>query len=75
MSYLLAFNFAKQISIMVFSSVAGGMYSTIGYQNTYYILSVVVLVITIMSIYTLENDKKHKKMKVSGSFSPITVKK
>ncbi|MCM3029929.1 oligosaccharide MFS transporter [Niallia sp. MER 6] len=73
--YLLAFNFAKQISIMVFSSVAGGMYSTIGYQNTYYILSVVVLVITIMSIYTLENDKKHKKMKVSDSFSPITVKK
>lgn len=73
--YLLAFNFAKQISIMVFSSVAGGMYSAIGYQNTYYILSLVVLIITIMSIYTLENDKNNKKLELSGGFSPVTIKK
>lgn len=58
--YLLAFNFAKQLSIMVFSTVAGGLYTEIGYQQTYYILSAIVLVVTILSIFTLQNDKdKH----------------
>lgn len=55
--YLLAFNFAKQLSIMVFSSVAGSLYTEIGYQQTYYILSTVVLVVTILSVFTLKNDK------------------
>ncbi len=58
--YLLAFNFAKQLSVMVFSSVAGGLYSMIGFKETYYILSAIVLVITIISVFTLENDKPNK---------------
>lgn len=58
--YLLAFNFAKQLSVMVFSSVAGGLYSLIGFKETYYILSAIVLVITILSIFTLQNDKLNK---------------
>lgn len=37
--YLLAFNFAKQSAITIFSSVAGSMYSFMGFQNTYYCLS------------------------------------
>ncbi|MGV2503227.1 MFS transporter, partial [Priestia megaterium] len=57
--YLLAFNFAKQSSVMIFSSVAGALYSATGYQNTYYILSAIVLIITVVSIYTLQNDKKN----------------
>ncbi|MGV7002043.1 oligosaccharide MFS transporter [Priestia megaterium] len=57
--YLLAFNFAKQSSVMIFSSVAGVLYSATGYQNTYYILSAIVLIITVVSIYTLQNDKKN----------------
>lgn len=58
--YLLAFNFAKQLSIMIFSSVAGGMYTAIGYQQTYYILSAIVLAVTIISVFTLQNDKLTK---------------
>lgn len=56
--YLLAFNFAKQSAITIFSSVAGSMYSFMGFQNTYYCLSAVVLLVTLISYYTLSNDKK-----------------
>ncbi|MCU6599304.1 MFS transporter [Peribacillus frigoritolerans] len=56
--YLLAFNFAKQSAITIFSSVAGSMYSFMGFQNTYYCLSAVVLLVTLISYFTLSNDKK-----------------
>lgn len=56
--YLLAFNFAKQSAITIFSSVAGSMYSFMGFQNTYYCLSAVVLLVTLISYFTLTNDKK-----------------
>ena len=56
--YLLAFNFAKQSAITIFSSVAGSMYSLMGFQNTYYSLSAVVLLVTLISYFTLSNDKK-----------------
>ncbi|WP_414696866.1 MFS transporter [Peribacillus frigoritolerans] len=56
--YLLAFNFAKQSAITIFSSVAGNMYSFMGFQNTYYCLSAVVLLVTLISYFTLSNDKK-----------------
>ncbi|MGN7395947.1 MFS transporter [Peribacillus frigoritolerans] len=56
--YLLAFNFAKQSAITIFSSVAGSMYSFMGFQNTYYYLSAVVLLVTLISYFTLSNDKK-----------------
>ncbi|MEI2469525.1 MFS transporter [Peribacillus frigoritolerans] len=56
--YLLAFNFAKQSAITIFSSAAGSMYSFMGFQNTYYCLSAVVLLVTLISYFTLSNDKK-----------------
>lgn len=56
--YLLAFNFAKQSAITIFSSVAGSMYSFMGFQNTYHCLSAVVLLVTLISYFTLSNDKK-----------------
>ncbi|MEC0298702.1 MFS transporter [Peribacillus frigoritolerans] len=56
--YLLAFNFAKQSAITIISSVAGSMYSFMGFQNTYYCLSAVVLLVTLISYFTLSNDKK-----------------
>ncbi len=56
--YMLAFNFAKQISVFIFSTTAGQLYDSIGFQSTYFILSAIVFVITIISIFTLENDHK-----------------
>lgn len=55
--YLLAFNFAKQLSIMIFSTVAGTMYTSMGYKNSYFIISAIVLIITIFSIFSLKNDR------------------
>ncbi|GGN95454.1 oligosaccharide MFS transporter [Saccharibacillus kuerlensis] len=55
--YLLAFNFAKQAANVIFSSVAGSLYTSIGFQNTYYVFSVVVLIITVICFFGLSNDK------------------
>ncbi|MFP3843807.1 MFS transporter [Priestia filamentosa] len=56
--YLLAFNFAKQSAVGIFSSIAGNMYSSMGFQNTYFFLSAIVLIITAISYFTLTDDKK-----------------
>ncbi len=56
--YMLAFNFAKQISVFIFSTTAGKLYDNIGFQQTYFILAAVVFVITLLSVFTLENDQK-----------------
>ena len=44
----------------VFSSIAGGMYATMGFQSTYMFLAASVLIITMISVFTLKNDKKRK---------------
>jgi len=56
--YLLGFNLAKQGAVVVFSSIAGSMYASFGFQNTYYFLGIVVFVITLFSAFSLKNDKK-----------------
>lgn len=56
--YLLGFNLAKQGSVVIFSTVAGGMYASMGFQNTYIFLAASVLIITLISVFTLTNDKK-----------------
>jgi len=56
--YLLGFNLAKQGSVVIFSSIAGGMYASMGFQTTYTFLAASVLIITLISVFTLTNDKK-----------------
>ncbi|MFL1695515.1 oligosaccharide MFS transporter [Weissella kandleri] len=55
--YALAANFMKQVSVFIFSALAGTMYDNIGFQHTYLIMGGVVLIITIMA--TLFLDKEH----------------
>ncbi len=57
--YMLAFNFAKQVSVFIFSTASGQMYDAIGFQQTYFILSMIVLVITIISVFTLKKDTRN----------------
>lgn len=52
--YALAANFMKQISVFVFSALAGTMYDGIGFQKTYLIMGVVVLIITIFAAIFLK---------------------
>ncbi|WP_283679291.1 oligosaccharide MFS transporter [Lentilactobacillus sp. Marseille-Q4993] len=56
--YALASNFAKQISVFIFSSVAGKLYDVIGYQHTYIIMGVLVFVITLFAAFTLKKEDK-----------------
>lgn len=54
--YALASNFAKQVSVFIFSSVAGKMYDIIGYQHTYVIMGIVVFVITLFAAFMLKKE-------------------
>ncbi|MCY9805948.1 oligosaccharide MFS transporter [Lentilactobacillus senioris] len=54
--YALASNFAKQISVFIFSSVAGNLYDTIGYQHTYIWMGIFVVVITIFAAIFLKKE-------------------
>ena len=64
--YLLGFNLAKQGSVVIFSSIAGGMYASMGFQSTYMFLAASVLIITLISVFTLKNDKKPKEKLVAA---------
>lgn len=55
--YALASNFAKQISVFVFSTLAGKWYDAFGFQHTYYILGAIVLVVTIICAFGLKKIK------------------
>lgn len=54
--YALASNFAKQISVFIFSSIAGSLYDSAGFQHTYLILGSIVLVVTIFAAFTLKKE-------------------
>lgn len=54
--YALASNFAKQISVFIFSSVAGNLYDKIGFQQTYLILGAIVFVITLIATFGLQKE-------------------
>lgn len=54
--YALASNFAKQISVFIFSAVAGNMYDSIGFHHTYLILGAIVAVVTIFAALVLKKE-------------------
>ncbi|MGG4506416.1 MFS transporter [Heyndrickxia sporothermodurans] len=59
--YLVGFQFAKQVGESILSPIAGRLYDSIGFRQTYLTLGVVVLTFTIISIFTLLNSKKNKR--------------
>lgn len=65
--YLIAFQFSKQCGVIFFSTWAGHLYDSIGFQNTYQILGIVTLAVTIISAFTLNNNKVENKQRVKLS--------
>lgn len=55
--YALAANFMKQVSVFIFSALAGNMYDSIGFQHTYLIMGAIVLIITIFAAFLLEKER------------------
>ncbi|MEK5231109.1 MFS transporter [Lysinibacillus sp. FSL K6-0232] len=55
--YLVGFQFATQIGASILSPIAGTLYDHVGFRNTYLIMGVVVLIFSVISIFTLLNTK------------------
>lgn len=70
--YALASNFAKQVSVFIFSSVAGNLYDKIGFQHTYLILGVIVFVITLIAAFGLQKENRNQAGEGSGKVSKAT---
>lgn len=58
--YLMAFNFAKQISLFIFSTVAGDLYDSIGFHGTYFVLAAIVIVVTVICAFGLKKEDRVK---------------
>lgn len=57
--YALTANFMKQVSVFIFSALAGNMYDSLGFQTTYLIMGSVVLVISFVALFFLEKTKSN----------------
>ncbi|WP_458119486.1 oligosaccharide MFS transporter [Paenibacillus sp. Z6-24] len=55
--YLVGFQFASQVGQAVLSPIAGSLYDGIGFRYTYLVMGALVLLFTMISIFTLFNDK------------------
>ncbi|WP_075181746.1 MFS transporter [Pantoea sp. 1.19] len=51
--YLIGFQFAKQLAAIFLSTLAGNLYDRIGFQDTYLLLGMIVLTVTLISALTL----------------------
>lgn len=56
--YLVGFQFAKQVGESIMSPAAGYFYDSIGFRQTYLAMGAIVLVFTVISMFTLLNEKK-----------------
>ncbi|MGM0175036.1 MFS transporter, OHS family, lactose permease [Enterococcus sp. DIV0788_1] len=65
--YILAFSFAKQVSVFILSTVAGSLYDKIGFQSTYLFLGALVFAVTLIGVFFLTNDAPEKALKEQAS--------
>lgn len=56
--YLVGYQFASQVGATVLSPVIGSFYDTVGFSSTYIIMGCIVLVFTVISMFTLASSKK-----------------
>ncbi|KAB2865878.1 MFS transporter [Exiguobacterium chiriqhucha] len=56
--YLVGFQFAKQVGESIMSPAAGYFYDSIGFRQTYLAMGAIVLAFTVISMFTLLNEKK-----------------
>lgn len=71
--YALAANFMKQISVFIFSALAGNMYDNIGFQKTYLIMGVFVLVVSIFATIFLSKTDSNN-LKIVNNKEPEEIK-
>lgn len=63
--YMLAFNVAKQLGVAFFSVVMGKLYVEIGFQNTYLIMSVTIIILVCIGTVLMKSDKALSDLTIS----------
>lgn len=58
--YLVGFNISSNIGVIVLSWLVGKLFDTTGYSTTFYTLAGIVLLILVIAIFTLCDEKKAK---------------
>ncbi|MDU2121741.1 MAG: MFS transporter [Clostridium celatum] len=56
--YLVGYQFVSQVGATVLSPIIGRFYDTVGFSTTYIIMGCIVLVFTLISMFTLAGSKK-----------------
>jgi MFS transporter, OHS family, lactose permease len=56
--YLVGFNISSNLGVIVLSWLVGKLFDNTGYATTFYVLSGVVLLTSVIAIFTLSDDKK-----------------
>ncbi|TKX31501.1 MFS transporter [Campylobacter estrildidarum] len=56
--YLVGFNLSKLLAAIPLSTFAGYLYDHIGFQNTYLMLGMIALIVTVISAFTLTSHKR-----------------
>jgi OHS family lactose permease-like MFS transporter len=56
-AYMVGFNMAKSAGVFLFSYLAGLGYDTIGFSNTYIIMGVVVIAVTVVASVLMRDDR------------------
>ncbi|ELP5139864.1 MFS transporter [Escherichia coli] len=54
--YLIGFQFSKQLAAILLSTFAGHLYDRMGFQNTYFVLGMIALTVTVISAFTLSSS-------------------
>ncbi|HCU1527181.1 TPA: MFS transporter [Escherichia coli] len=55
--YLIGFQFSKQLAAILLSTFAGHLYDRMGFQNTYFVLGMIALTVTVISAFTLSSSR------------------
>ncbi|WP_338908173.1 MFS transporter [Escherichia coli] len=55
--YLIGFQFSKQLAAILLSTFAGHLYDCMGFQNTYFVLGMIALTVTVISAFTLSSSR------------------
>jgi OHS family lactose permease-like MFS transporter len=58
-AYMIGFNMAKQVGIVIFSAVFGFAYDAIGFGHTYLIMAVVIAAVTVVAALIMRDDRHH----------------
>lgn len=58
-AYMIGFNMAKQVGIVIFSWVFGAAYDLIGFGSTYLVMGLVVLLVTAIASVLMADDRRH----------------